>query len=209
MVQEFKKQSNAALAAAFNGRYNLQQLLQMVNRTPAELQSKGVDEQTIQLLEAQRIPLQRLLQEQRNFSDSVRINAQNAGHVDQNGVMTHRPPAMGPSTSFGAGSSQSQNTLSMTGRQPLQPHMMPQQGGQHSQPTIPNGVDGLIGNRIPGPNPSNLTPQAQMGGNFLQGFAPKLSNGQNQAAQAAHLIGQFRNEYATSSKLLRSFGHYF
>ena len=193
MIQEYKKHSSAALQNALGGsRYELQQLLQMVNMPPAELQSRGVDEKTMQLLETHKGQLQRLLQEQRVFAENVRT-AQNAGHGDQNGGMGHRPPSMGPSPPFGASGSQQpqQNLLSMANRTQLQHHMM--------QPsTIPNGVDALMGGRMAGQQmTSSLTPQGPMGGNPMQGFAPKPSMGQ---AQAVQLVDQFKNDYAMSGQ---------
>jgi hypothetical protein len=163
----------------------------MVNMSPAELQNQGVDEKTIQLLETNRVALQRLLQEQRAFAESVRNNAQNASHGEQNGAMGHRPPSMGPSPPFGAGSSQQSqhNLLSIAGR-PQQHHLI--------QQSIPNGVDALMGSRMPGQQmPSSLASQGPVGGNSMQSFAQKAS--MNQAAQ---LVERFRNEYALSSELL-------
>ena len=186
MIQEYKKHSNAALHTALNGsRYGLQHLLQMVNMPHAELQSQGVDEKTMQLLETHKGSLQRLLQEQRVFAESVRNNAvQNAGHGDQNGAMSHRPPSMGPSPPFGASGSQQpqQNLLSMASRTQMQHHLMQQ------------GADALMGARMAGQQmPSSLTPQGPMGGNPMQ----KPSMGQ---AQAVQLIDQFKNEYAMSGQ---------
>jgi len=87
MVQEHNKQLATVRAAlsATGTHYSLQQLLQMVNMSPADLQSQGVDEKTMQILESQKGLLQRLLQQ----SVFVRQNpAQNTGHGGH-GTMGH------------------------------------------------------------------------------------------------------------------------
>jgi hypothetical protein len=208
MMQELKKQqANASLQAALSTtRYPLQQLLQMVNMSPSDLQSQGVDEHTMQIVETYKGTLQRWLQEQRVFSEGVRNNAaQNNGHGDQNSAMGHR--LMGPSPPFGPGSSQQtpqQNLLSIAGRQQLQHQVMQQQGGQHLQSTITNGVDAMLGARMPGQQmPSSLAPQVPTGGNIMQNFAQKASLTQAQAA-AVQLVEQFKNEYAMLSELFNS-----
>jgi len=173
MIQEYKKHSNAALQNALIGsRYGVQQLLQMVNMPPAELQNLGVDEKTMQLLETHEGSLQRLLQEQRVFVESVQNNAaQNAGHGDQNGAMSHRPPSMGPSPPFGSQQPQ-QTLLAIAGRTQLQHHLMQQQGALQS--TIANSVDTMMGARMRQQMPSSLTPQGPMGGNTTQSFAQSM-----------------------------------
>ena len=95
----------------------------MVDMPPAELQNQGV-EKTMQLLETHKGSLQRLLQEQRVFAENNA--AQNAGHGDQNGTMSHRPPGIGPSPPLGASGSQQpqQNLLAIASRTQLQHHLM-------------------------------------------------------------------------------------
>jgi hypothetical protein len=99
---------------------------------------------------------------------------------------------MGPSPPFGAGSSQQSqhNLLSIAGRPQLQHHLI--------QQSIPNGVDALMGSRMPGQQmPSSLASQGPVGGNFMQSFAHKAS-----MSQAPQLVERFRNEYALSGEFL-------
>ncbi len=84
----------------------MQQLIQMSNLSVADLVARGVDEKTIQFVEAHRANLQRSFTEQKVFQAKMRpaLNGAPGGPPGPNGVPSGpRPPGLNQPNPFGVG----------------------------------------------------------------------------------------------------------
>ena len=167
----------------------MQQLIQMSNLSVAELAARGVDEKTIQFVEAHRANLQRSFTEQKVFQAKMRpaLNGAAGGPPGPNGVPSGpRPPGLNQPNPFGVGPAPQDPAALAAARQQFiqqQQHQQQQQLQQQQQAVAQQQLQqqGQQGPMQPGQPPHM---QQQQAGQQIMG-GPVMNMGQRSMSEMA------------------------